>query len=132
MSQKAFLPMPLSLHAAGNAYDKTHKSTFHFRWKETVKHETHATAMHVVSLHASSMLLNIKRTQAICFMRKYYIITIITKLCQTTAVLPTVLNLTFLLQSTVTYRSSLAYLKVIKYGMKKFIAVLHKTCIRIP
>lgn len=93
--------MPLSLHATGNAYDKTNKPTFHFRQKQTVKHVTHATAMHVVCLHASSMLLNIKCTQAICFKHKYYIITI-TKLCTPTAVLPTVLNLTTLLQTTVT------------------------------
>jgi hypothetical protein len=72
MSQKAFLPMPVSLHAAGNTYDKTNKPTFHFRWKQTVKHETHATAMHVVCIHASTMLLNIKCTQAICFKHKYY------------------------------------------------------------
>jgi hypothetical protein len=94
--------MPLTLHAAGNVYDKTNQPTFHFRWKQTVIHETHATAMHVVCLHASSILLNIKCTQAICFNHKYYIITIITKLRTPTAVLPTVLNLTFLLQSTVT------------------------------
>jgi hypothetical protein len=102
MSQKAFLPMPLSLHGAGNTYDKTNKPTFRFRWQQTVKHETHATEMHVVYLHASRMLVNIKWTQAIRFMCKYYIITIITKLCPTTAVLPALLNLTFLLQSTVT------------------------------
>jgi len=94
--------MPPSLHAAGNAYDQTNKPTYHFRWKQIVKHETNATAMLVVCLRASSMLLNIQCTQAICFKHKYYIITIITKLCTRTAALPTVLNLTFLLQSIVT------------------------------
>jgi len=59
--------MPLSLHAAGNTYDKTNNSTFHFRWKQTIKGETHATAMHVVCLHASTMLLYIKCTQANLF-----------------------------------------------------------------
>jgi len=79
MSQKAFVLMPLSLHAAGNAYDKISKPTFHFTCKQTVKHETHTTAIHVVYLHASSMLVNKKWTQAIRFMCKYNIITTIKK-----------------------------------------------------